>query len=102
MSSTQLSLTVNLDDREPFTVETRLADHNMWDMTRARHKWPNAQDAPLTWMAFIGWSAARRTGAIEPTLTWEMFLTLCLSVERPDDDEDASEADPTLPVLGVV
>jgi hypothetical protein len=102
MSSGQLDIVVYLQDRDAFTVTTTLLDHNIWDMTRARHKWPNAQDAPLTWMGFLAWSAARRTGAIEQSLTWEQFLAQCLSVERPDDDEEAGKtADPTQPVPGL-
>lgn len=101
MSSGQLSIVVYMDDRDAFTVTTTLMDHNTWDMTRARHKWPNAQDAPLTWMGFLAWSAARRTGHIETSLTWEEFLTHCLSVERPDNDEEESAtADPTQLVPG--
>jgi hypothetical protein len=104
MSSGQLRISVELDGREPFIVATRLSDHNVWDVTRAKHKWPTAQEAPLTWMGFIAWAAARRTGAIEASLTWEQFLAECISVERPDKDaeeEDGKTADPTLPVLGV-
>lgn len=102
MSSGQLQITVHLEDRDAFTVTTKLLDHNVWDMTRARHKWPTAQDAPLTWMGFLAWSAARRTGAIEATLTWEQFLEQCLSVERPEDEEeDGRIADPTQPVAGL-
>lgn len=102
MSAGQLQIEVHLRDREPFTVETTLLDHNIWDLTRAKHKWPTAGDAPLTWLGFIAWSAARRTGAIEPTLTWELFLSECLSVNRPDEDDDEAEAtaDPTFPGPG--
>lgn len=99
MSSGQLQIVVYLVDRDAFTVTTTLYDHNVWDMTRAKHKWPTAQEAPLTWMGFIAWSAARRTGAIEPSLTWEQFLTECLSVERAEED-DAAPADPILPAVG--
>jgi hypothetical protein len=101
MSSGQLQITVYLEDRDAFTVTTKLVDHNVWDMTRARHKWPTAQDAPLTWMGFLAWSAARRTGAIEPSLTWEQFLEKCESVERPEDEEEDDRiADPTLRAVG--
>lgn len=95
MTAGQLKVEVFLEDREPFTVKTTLRDHNLWDMTRAKHKWPNAQDAPLTWLGFLAWSAARRTGAIEPELTWDGFLAICEGVERPDEEEDQATADPT-------
>ena len=98
MSTGQLDIEVFLTDREPFTVTTTLMDHNTWGLTRARHKWPTAQDAPLPWMGFLAWAAARRTGAIEPALTWELFLGQCLSVRRPEDAEEdgvLSQVDPT-------
>lgn len=101
MSTGQLQIEVYLQDRDAFTVSTTLLDHNIWDLTRAKHKWPTAQDAPLTWLGFLAWSAARRTGAIEPSLTWEQFLAQCLSVQNPDDEEDDEKvADPTRPVPG--
>jgi len=100
-----LEVLITLQDREPFIVMPHLVDHNMWDITRARHKWPTAQDAPLTWLGFLAWSAARRTGAIEQSLTWELFLADCISVERPDGEESEEEnamADPTRQALGAV
>ena len=102
MSTGQLEIEVFLQDRDAFTVTTTLLDHNIWDLTRAKHKWPAAGDAPLTWLGFLAWSAARRTGAIEPALTWEQFLSLCLSVRQPDSDEEGNSAtaDPTLPGPG--
>jgi hypothetical protein len=102
LSSAQLQIVVKLESREPFTVTVKLSDHNLWDMTRAKHKWPTAQEAPLTWMGFLAWAAARRTGAIESTLTWETFLAECDSVERPDTEEDDELADPTRTALGRV
>lgn len=96
MSTGQLDIEVFLTDREPFTVTTTLLDHNTWDLTRARHKWPAASDAPLTWMGFLAWSAARRTGKIEG-MTWESFLSECLSVRRPGDDDEEEDTSPVGP-----
>jgi len=86
----QLHLRVKLDEREPFVVATRIIDHNLWDITRARHKWPTAQEASITWMGFIAWAAAKRTGEIDG-MTWEQFLAACESVENADDDDDAAD-----------
>jgi hypothetical protein len=83
----QLNLRIYMDGRPPFDVTTRLADHNHWDMTRARHKWPTVQDAPVTWLAFMAWSAARRSGDLD--MTWEAFLDACEGVENLDQDETA-------------
>jgi hypothetical protein len=103
VSGINLSLRVELDDTEPYIVETRLRDHNLWDVTRAKHGWPKPDEAPMTWLGFLAWSASRRTGAIEATLSWEAFLAACIGVENvaADDEESERSADPTIPVLGV-
>jgi len=100
MSTGQLQIEVFLADQDAYVVTTTLLDHNIWDLTRAKHKWPPASEAPLTWLGFLAWSASRRTGAIEPSLTWELFLSKCLSVRQPEDEEDATIADPTHPAPG--
>lgn len=101
MSAAQLVLRVVLDGSEPFDVTTRLVDHNIWDLTRARHKWPSPADAPMTWLGFLAWTASRRSGAIEPAMTWELFLAATESVENVSDDEDGEgTADPTNPGPG--
>jgi hypothetical protein len=100
VSSGQLEIDVYLVDREPFRVTTTLLDHNIWDLTRAKHKWPTPSDAPLTWLGFLAWSAARRTGQIPPTLVWEQFLTECLSVQKFDEEDAEATADPTGPGPG--
>ena len=97
MSAGQLEIEIFLADREPFTVATTLIDHNIWDLTRAKHKWPAASDAPLTWMGFLAWSAARRTGAIEPAMTWEIFLSQCLAVQKAGDDDEEETPVPVGP-----
>lgn len=96
----QLDIEVFLTDRDAYTVTTTLLDHNIWDLTRAKHKWPDAREAPLTWLGFLAWSASRRTGRIEPSVTWELFLGDCLSVRRPEEDEDTAPVGPTQVAAG--
>jgi hypothetical protein len=98
VSAGQLELRVALADRDEYVVLTRLVDHNIWDLTRARHKWPTPGDAPMTWLGFLAWSASRRTGVIDPGMTWEAFLAACDGVENITEDETA--ADPTNPGPG--
>lgn len=100
----QLRLRITLDGREPFVVGTRLVDHNLWDITRARHKWAPATDGPVTWMGFLAWAAAKRTGEIDG-MTWETFLNECEAVENADNDDDddgevGATVDPIRPVPG--
>jgi hypothetical protein len=97
--SAQIRLRVELDGRDAYIVGTRLVDHNMWDTTRAKHGWPKPDEAPFTWQGFLAWAASRRTGLIDPELTWERFLTECLGVESLDDDT-GKVADPTPPGVG--
>ena len=98
MSAGQLDLQVSLDGRDDYVVTTRLSDHNLWDLTRARHKWPTPADAPMTWLGFLAWAASRRTNVIEAAMGWEAFLAACEGVENVTEDESA--ADPTLPAPG--
>lgn len=100
MSTGQLELEVFLTGREPFRVTTTLLDHNVWDLTRAKHSWPKPDEAPMTWLGFLAWSASRRTGRIEPSMTWEMFLNECESVRNTEEEEEA-EPDPIHLVPGV-
>lgn len=94
----QLTLRVYLDGHEPYEVSTRLVDHNQWDTTRARHKWPSTQDAPITWLGFMAWAASRRTG--QSDLTWEEFLAACEAVENVDG-EDVEDITPTIAAPGL-
>jgi hypothetical protein len=102
-SNARLVLSVELDDTEPYQVETRLIDHNTWDTTRAKHNWPQAGDAPITWLGFVAWAASRRSGKIPADYTWETFLRNCVGVEKVnDEDEDAdSEEDAPTPIRAV-
>lgn len=69
------------------------ADLVLWDRTRFRHKWPPMTDAPFLWLTFIGWAAARRTGAIPSELTYEAWEATVLGVTPLDlPDEEGDEA----------
>lgn len=74
-------------------IQTTNADMILWDLTRPKQRppWPSFQDAPILWMTFLAWAAARRTGAIEPSFTWDQWRTDVLEV-APITDEEAEEA----------
>jgi hypothetical protein len=78
------------DDLE---LQTNNADMVRWDLTRPKQRppWPTFQDAPILWLTFLAWAAARRTGAIEQSLTFE---TWCDDVQQVStvDDPEAEEA----------
>ena len=83
------------DGHEPIELQTDNRDLVLWDMTRARHKWPKLDEAPFVWLTFISWAAARRTGAIEPDRTYERWRDETLGVEALDDDEVGDDGRPT-------
>jgi len=72
------------DDLE---VQTANPDLVLWDRTRVKHRWPKFDEAPFMWLTFLSWAAARRTGAIEASYTYERWETDVLEVE------DANEAE---------
>lgn len=96
----QLTIRVWLDEHEPypFDVITRWTDNRNWETTAYKHKWPPFQEAPFTWLGFLAWSAARRTGAITPDTTWEKFSDRLQHVENLDGEETA--VTPTEPGAG--
>ena len=78
-------------------VQTTNADMVLWDLTRPKQRppWPKADEAPILWATFIAWAAARRTGAIEASYTWDIWRVEVLEVEPqtdPDDDDAGTGA----------
>lgn len=93
-------LTVIRTGEEPVTLQTNNLDMVLWDRTRVKHKWPRLDDAPFLWFTFISWSAAKRTGLIEPTTTYESWESTVLDINAQDDDDET--ADIGRPTFGVV
>ena len=80
-------LEVTLDDDTTFVVQALNPDLLRYDRTAAKHKWPAPTAAPFLWLTFLAWSAARRTGAIPDTLTWDDFANeRCQQVRNLTDE----------------
>lgn len=93
----------SLDAPEVIEIQTLNPDLIAWDMTHARHKWPELKDAPFKWLTFIGWHAARREGRIPSDLTYEAWEASTLEVAAIDEDEDegaGGESTPSPPGPG--
>lgn len=84
------------DGQPDLELQTNNADMIQWDFTRAKQKppWPSFQEAPMLWMTFLAWCAARRTGAIETTYTWDQWRHDVLEVAPQTDDDDSEEGAP--------
>ena len=84
-------LRVVLGDGTDREVQCTNADMVRFDLTRAKQRWPGAQDAPFLWLTFVAWAALRRTGEIEQTLGYEAFADSTLAIENLTDDESADD-----------
>lgn len=73
-------------------IVIRNPDMVRWDSTRATHKWPSMEEAPVMWATFVSWAAARRLALTDAT--WDKWRDeVCLHVHMP---QEAGEAvDPT-------
>ena len=86
-------LRVVLGDDSILTVQCTNADLVRFDMTRARQKWPPAQDAPMLWLTFIAWAALKRTAGIADSVTWEAFSESTQQITNLDDDDENGGGD---------
>jgi hypothetical protein len=88
------------------TLEARVInpDYLRWDRTASKHGWPTATQAPFLWQTFLAWSALRREGLIDTSVTWEHFsdeLAVQVELEGMGAAEvEANGVDPTLAAVG--
>jgi hypothetical protein len=87
-------LRVIRDGHDPLEMQTTNPDLILWERTSAKHKWPDFQKAPVTWMTFISWAAARRTGAIPVDMTYEKWEAETLDVTPVSDDDGDESVNP--------
>ena len=77
----------SVDAPEVIEVQTLNPDLIAYDMTRAKHRWPDMKEAPILWLSFIAWSACRREGRIASDVTWDEWKATTLDVGTADDEE---------------
>lgn len=84
-------------DGEPFEVQALNPDMINFEETAARHGWKanTPGNAPFKWLTFLAWSAARRTGAIDQSVSWESFRDNTAQVT--DVTHAGDQAGPTRP-----
>jgi hypothetical protein len=85
----------SVDAPEILEVQTLSPDLIAFDMTRAKHRWPDMKEAPMLWLSFIAWHACRREQRIPPELTWDEWKATTLDVGPTSDEEDGEPVDPT-------
>jgi len=75
------------EGHDELVVQSDNRDILLWETTRVRHKWPPMTESPFRWMTFLSWAAARRTGAIEASVTYEAWEGSVLSVGDTSQDD---------------
>lgn len=84
-------------DGDPYSVQALNPDMINWEETAARHGWKanTPAVAPFKWLTFLAWSAARRTGQIAESVTWDQFAKTTAQVT--DVSQGGDQARPTPP-----
>lgn len=89
---------VVMSDGSTMDVQCLNPDLLRYDMTRSKHGWATAQQAPMLWLTFIAWAALRREKLLPDDIGWELFSTeRCISVQPLDEDGAPQTVDPTQP-----
>ena len=88
-------MTVTLEGRDPFEVDTRPVDNVRFEDLARRNNWASVKDGPMRYMYFLAFAAAQRSGAWPREEGFDAFLDLLVDVDA-EDDEDR----PTMPDRG--
>jgi hypothetical protein len=83
---------------DPYEVQALNPDLLAYEDTAVVHRWPGPGQAPFRWLTFLAWSAARRTGKIDQSVTWDQFKADTQQIENVDGP--GSTAVPTPPGPG--
>lgn len=99
MANTNPLVKVTVAGAPEFEVQTRQSDLLRYETTARKHGWGllgnDDKFSTVQWLSFLAWSAAKRTGALPETMTWETF-----SAEVEDVELVGGESpDPTPGVL---
>ena len=104
MSMTKMYASGELTTGEAWDqVPVQLVDKMAYERTARAQHWPPIKDQPLTFSAYVSYTAAKRAGAIAADMPWPAFVTVCLEAvcleldKATPDDEDQEEEGPTQP-----
>jgi hypothetical protein len=92
-----MRLTVELEGREPFDVETRPIDNVRYEDTARRKKWGVLQENPMRYLYFLAFAASQRIDAWPKESGFDAYLEQLVDVQP--EDEDGAET-PTPPGPG--
>jgi len=94
LNTVRQHLRVTMPDGK-FDVWTKPFDYDLQGLTAKKHAWPPPSDNPVGYLLFLAWSAARRTGQIDATLSYERFKEAVEDLEQLDEEQvDPIQPDP--------
>lgn len=84
-----MKLTAELADGSIHEVEVKNPERVRWDITRAKHNWPTANEAPFLMTTFMAWASLKRLGIYSGT--FEDFRdTDCVDLDAEGDDAEVA------------
>jgi len=92
---------VTMADGKTYDVQTENPDMVMFDLERAKRKWPTLQDAPFLWLNYLAYSKLKRSGEDIGGDSFEAWLMKTSTVTNLNGDgapdTDVVKAFPTQP-----
>src|SRR5690242_7666585 len=82
---------VTMNDGREYDVQTENPDMVMFDIERAKRKWPTFQDAPMLWINYLAFSKLKQSGELGNE-TFDAWILRTVRVDNlnedgvPDDD----------------
>jgi hypothetical protein len=93
-------LRVYMQDGTEHLVETENPDMVLFDLERAKRKWPTMQEAPFLWINYLAYSRLKRSG-VPVGASFDAWLLTTRLIQNVDGDGEVSDealaAFPTLP-----
>ena len=90
---------VTMADGRSFDVQTENPDMVLFDLERAKRKWPTFQDAPFLWISYLAYSKLKRSGNDIGGDSFDAWLLKTSSVTNLNadgvEDTDVVSAFPT-------
>lgn len=81
---------VVMADGTEHDVQTESPDMVLFDLERARRKWPPIQEAPFLWLSYLAFSKLKRSG-VEVGRSFEEWMLKTSKVQNLDTSGDESD-----------
>lgn len=78
---------VIMADGSMVDVQCEHPDLAMYDLERAKRKWPSIQEGPIWWLSWVAYSKLKRSGQLpDPKAPFEAWLLTTAGVKNLDED----------------